>query len=65
MAELTHMEWMVAGIANAEAEGLTKFEVLALAIEATSAEDFDSRINAFTTFTREPEEGQTVIELPV
>lgn len=62
--ELTHMEYVVSALANANADGMTIYELMRIAVNSDDTKDFDDKVNAFSAYTQEPEEGQTVIAMP-
>lgn len=63
--ELTHMDYVVSALASAHHDGVTLEELIRISVDCNTAQEFDARVDHFTDFTREPEEGVTVIELPV
>jgi len=63
--ELTHMDYIVSALASANVDGITLEELVRIAVNSSSPQEFDAKVDHFTDFTREPEEGLIVIELPV
>ena len=63
--QLTEMDYVRAAIAQAYYAGITREELLQIACDSMTPESFDARISAFSDFTEEPEDGQTIIAMPV
>lgn len=59
------MDFVVSALANANADGITIYELMRIAVVSESVEDFDDRVDAFSAYTREPDEFQIIIKLPV
>ena len=63
--EPTDMQYVIDALTNGYWSDVTAEELLQIAATCETPEQFSKAVNAFTAWTEEPYDGQTVIEMPV